>query len=156
MKKTRNRPQNARVNTSKSKGFTLLEALVSILLLSVGALGVAGLQAISLKNTRSADQRAAAAHFAQMMVDEAAMRRAETVGESPTIVDDTFVNVPCTAAAANSISEWRRQLDCAIPGAKGSTSYDSGVNRLIVRVQWDDSRGLGGSANEEFLLDTRL
>lgn len=144
------------MNATNNKGFSLLEALVSILLLSVGALGVAGLQSISLKNTRSADQRASAAYFAQVMVDEAAMRRAETVDESPKIVDSKFVNVPCDNAAADAITEWRRRLDCAIPGATGSATYDSGVNRLIVRVQWDDSRALGGKTNEEFLLDTRL
>ena len=35
---------------NRQSGFTLIEVLVSVIILSIGLVGVAGLQAISLKN----------------------------------------------------------------------------------------------------------
>ncbi len=136
-------------------GFSLLEALISILILSVGALGVAGLQTVSLKNAKSADQRGRAAVFAQMMMDEAALRRADTRKESPDIVG-TMANVACASNPTTPINIWRQRIDCAIPGASGQVSYDSATNRLIVTVRWDDSLGLGGSTTQDISIDTRL
>jgi type IV pilus assembly protein PilV len=139
-----------------SRGFSLLEALISIVLLSVGALGVAGLQAVSLKNSKSAEERGRVAQLAQAMVDEARLRSPTTVSESPNIVGASFVNVSCATTTTTPLQAWRRRLDCEIPGALGSVDYDRSQKRLIVRVRWDDSRGLGGSATETFTLDTRL
>ena len=44
----------------RQKGTTLLEVLVSIVILSVGLLGYAGLQTLSMKNNTSAFQRSQA------------------------------------------------------------------------------------------------
>jgi type IV pilus assembly protein PilV len=143
------------VRNSKQSGFSLLEALISILILSVGALGVAGLQTVSLKNAKSADQRGRAAVFAQMMMDEASLRIAETKQESPNIVG-TLANVPCASNPTTPLTVWRQRLDCAIPGALGAVSYDNSTNRLIVTVRFDDSLGLGGSATQDISIDTRL
>jgi type IV pilus assembly protein PilV len=140
----------------RERGFTLLEALIAILLLAVGALGVAGLQTLSLKSSKSADDRSRVAALAQMMVDEAALRFADTTSESNTIVSPTYANFPCANTPTNVVQSWRRRLDCDVSGAQGSVDYDASQKRLIVRVRWDDSRVSGGSANQEFVLDTRL
>jgi type IV pilus assembly protein PilV len=39
---------------NKNAGFTLIEVLIAMLVLAVGLLGLAGLQATSLKNNQSA------------------------------------------------------------------------------------------------------
>jgi type IV pilus assembly protein PilV len=153
---TTSRYKESRVKSRKSRGFSLLESLIAILLLSVGAIGVAGLQVLSLKNSKSADQRARVASMAQMMVDEASLNYNATINESATIVDASFVNFPCASTPTTVVQTWRRRLDCNVPGAKGSVNYDLSQKRLVVRVQWDDSQGLGGSAAQEFVLDTRL
>jgi type IV pilus assembly protein PilV len=140
---------------NRQSGFSLLEALISILVLSIGALGVAGLQTVSLKNSKSADQRGRAAIFAQMMSDEAALRFSLTRAESPTIVG-AMANFPCASIPTTPIATWRQRLDCAIPGAQGEVSYDRSTNRLIVTVQWDDSLGIQGLTNQRVSLDTRL
>ncbi|MDH3266385.1 MAG: type IV pilus modification protein PilV, partial [Gammaproteobacteria bacterium] len=50
-------------------GFTLIEVLVSVLVLSIGLVGVAALQGVSLKNTQSAFMRSQATALAYDLAD---------------------------------------------------------------------------------------
>lgn len=59
------RPAPAR----RQRGFSLLEALVSIVVLSFGLLGVAGLQATSLKYSRDARNQSVAVNLAREMAE---------------------------------------------------------------------------------------
>ena len=59
------RPAPAR----RQRGFSLLEALVSIVVLSFGLLGVAGLQAASLKYSRDARNQSVAVNLAREMAE---------------------------------------------------------------------------------------
>ena len=54
---------------AKRSGFTMIEVLVTILLLSIGLLGLAGLQAFTLKNNTIAYYRAIASQQASDMSD---------------------------------------------------------------------------------------
>jgi type IV pilus assembly protein PilV len=65
------RKLNKVVNLSArlQRGFTLIEVLVSIVVLAVGLLGVAGLQMFSLKNTHSAYMRSQATLLAYDIID---------------------------------------------------------------------------------------
>jgi type IV pilus assembly protein PilV len=137
-------------------GFSLLEALISVLVLSIGALGVAGLQTVSLKNSKASDQRGKAAVLAQMMVDTAALNYTDTRATSPNVVG-TLANVPCSGTATTPLTIWQQRIDCAVPGGKGGVEYDRVKNRLVVTVEWNDSlNAVDGLANQKFLLDTRL
>ena len=50
-------------------GFTLIEVLISMLILAVGLLGLAGLQATGLRNNLSAYNRSQATQLAYDMAD---------------------------------------------------------------------------------------
>jgi type IV pilus assembly protein PilV len=58
----------SRVRVSVQKGVVLVEAMVAILLFSVGVLAVAGLQTTMLKNNSDAKYRAEANYKAQQMI----------------------------------------------------------------------------------------
>ena len=141
---------------NRQNGFSLLESLVAILLLSVGALGVAGLQVVSLRNSQTADARGRVATLANQMTSEIAIRAAAVQSNPPALVG-SLANFACSSTPVTPLERWRWQLDCEIPGSQGGVSYDAPSNRLIVTVQWDDSRGAGGgSTTQQFLLDTRI
>jgi len=53
----------------KHKGFTLIEVLVSMIVLAIGLLGLAGLQMSSLRNNLSAYHRSQATQLAYDMAD---------------------------------------------------------------------------------------
>jgi type IV pilus modification protein PilV len=50
-------------------GFTLVEVLVTVVILAVGLLGLAGLQAVSMRNNHSAYERTQAVQLAYDMAD---------------------------------------------------------------------------------------
>ena len=56
-------------NKKFSKGFTLLEVLVALLVFSLGLLGMAGMLSLSVKTTHVAYQRTQASFLAQAMAD---------------------------------------------------------------------------------------
>lgn len=62
------------------KGFTLIEILVAVVVLSIGLLGLAGLQARSLQFNKSAEQRSQATILAYDIIDR--MRANRTLAEA--------------------------------------------------------------------------
>ncbi len=143
-------------------GFTLIEVLVSSLILSIGLVGVAGLQALSLKNNQSAYMRSQASALAYDLADRmrSNVAGADVGSYSPATA---AANAPCTTTvgctsqelAQNDLSEWMASLDAILPMGAGfvcidSTPYDgSGFGdpqcdgngtRFSVKVWWDDNR----------------
>lgn len=96
-------------------GSSLLEALVAILIFSIGLIGLMGLQAVSIKNSSDAKFRADASYLAnqiigQMWVDRANIDNYATGG----------TGVACstgTASTNTKISNWLTQVSNALPGA---------------------------------------
>lgn len=66
---SRNRQRLVNLPRRKQGGFTLIEVLVSALVLSIGLVGVAGLQAFSLKNNQSSFMRSQATSLAYDLAD---------------------------------------------------------------------------------------
>lgn len=61
-------PQRIQKNHSSQQGAVLLEALISILILSLGILALVGLQARMIENTTNTKMRADAAYIAQQQI----------------------------------------------------------------------------------------
>jgi len=143
-------------------GFTLIEVLVSAMILSIGLVGVAGLQVISLKNNQSAYMRSQVSAFAYDLADR---MRSNVAGADAGFYDpDTaavrascLTTVGCTTQqlAQNDLAEWNASLAANLPMGTGfvcidSTPYDgSGVGapacdgngtQFSVKVWWDDNR----------------
>jgi type IV pilus assembly protein PilV len=107
----------------KNQGFTLLEALIGFLILSIGMLGIASLQAVSLQSGKSSVYGS----VAMMKVDELI----ESMRANPTVLSDytgTGANNACTASKKCTESElaqddvfwWKKNLKAGLPGAATS------------------------------------
>lgn len=134
----------------RQRGVSLLEVLIAVLVLSVGLLGVAGLQTANIRNTQSAHQRTLAVLLASSMGERIR-------ANAPAALNGSFVlPLQCSAlppgGSIQSIeqSNWTREIQSAFGGngtSCGAVSYDQGTRTYTVTVQWDDSRALGGSTN---------
>ncbi|NWG87303.1 MAG: type IV pilus modification protein PilV [Hydrogenophilaceae bacterium] len=124
-------------------GFSLLEVLVALVVMSLGLLGLAALQATGLKNNYSAYTRSQAALYAYDMIDRLrADRQAALTGS---------YNLLLSAAAPSGSTlvdteraGWLAQL-AGLPGGDGSINVTTAGVVTIV-VQWNDSRATAGSA----------
>lgn len=133
---------------TKNNGFTLIEVLVSTVVLSIGLLGLAGLQANNLKNNQSAYFRS---QSTQLAYDIADRMRANvtasnnylsshmTVAAATQQADCTTVSAACTPEkmAQNDLYEFKSALATALPG--GTATITSAGNVFTVTVSWDDN-----------------
>lgn len=144
----------------KQSGFTLIEVLVAVLILSIGLLGLAGLMASSIRNNQSAYQRTQATWLAYDIVDRMRANRAAALAGNY----NTAMGAPAACAAnpvlagtmaAQDVTDWKNQLACALPTGDGAVAVQA--NRTVtVTVRWNDSRGTSGSAAQNFQVETRL
>jgi len=135
---------------NKNTGFTLIEVLIAMLVLAVGLLGLAGLQATSLKNNQSAYNRSQATQLAYDLADR---MRANVAGKTTyttgtaTATSACLTTTGCTkeAMAENDLKEWNDAISATLPsGATGTvTSPSAGV--YTITINWDDNRD--GSVN---------
>jgi type IV pilus assembly protein PilV len=145
--------------SQKQTGFTLLEVLVAIIVLSVGLLGLAGLMATSMRNNHSAYQRTQAAWLAYDVVDRMRVNRKDAlVNDYDVPIGSATIATPSTLANAD-INGWKTTLANSLPVGDGSVAVTvnaAGVASVTVIVQWDDTRGTGGVSNQQFRVDTQL
>lgn len=134
----------------KQAGFTLIEVMVSVVVLAIGLLGLAGLQATTMRFNSSAYLRSQATSLAYDIADR--MRANATVARN----GNYSIAVGAAAPAGNTLDaidlqEWRIALTNTLPAGTGGicrgTLDAAGVctfvagNAFTIRIQWDDSRG---------------
>ena len=128
----------------RSRGLTLVEILVALLILSIGLLGLAGLQTASLKFNTGAFYRTQATALAYGLADRMRANRAAALAGDYTVA---LAN-PAPACAApvvagtvpqQDVSAWRMALACRLPLGNGSVARNG--NEFTLTIQWDDSRG---------------
>lgn len=126
------------------RGMSLIEILVAVLILSIGALGIALMQTHALANNNSSMSRSLAVLLNYSMLD--AMRIDRSNALAPVAAyDGTVYADQCPAAGATlasvQINDWCRQLGNAF-GAVHTTrgTINCTANPCTVSVTYDDSR----------------
>ncbi|MBS7349208.1 MAG: type IV pilus modification protein PilV [Comamonas sp.] len=126
----------------RQAGFTLLEVLVSILILSFGMLGLVGMQAFALQSNREARIYSQAINHARELAEmlrgnnQIAIKTGSsdnpylTTTLSPSNVNSCLKvgSTPCTstkAVAESQMTDWLSRLNNALPGARVSVCFDS-------------------------------
>jgi type IV pilus assembly protein PilV len=135
------------------RGLTLVEILVALLVLSIGLLGLAGLQTASLRFNTSAYFRTQATALAYSLADrmranrQAALDGAYTFGFE---ADPPACGVPDGSGTVpqQEIAAWRNALACSLPQSTGSVAQNGNVFTFTVR--WDDSQGREAPLEFEF------
>ena len=129
-----------RLKVSKaSSGFTLLEVLITVVIFSIGLLGLAGLQATGIKLNHSSLLRTQATLLANDVADCMRTNRG-TVGNYALGMNDGLYGTP-DDQAQRDINNWLQTLDQMLPSGDGSITLDG--NRATIAVRWDDTRGVG-------------
>jgi type IV pilus assembly protein PilV len=137
---------------NSDSGFTLLEILVSLVILAIGLLGLAGLQVTGLKNNLSAYHRSQATQLSYDMADR---MRANVAGisfyvagvPSATVITGCTTTTGCSAEnmAKNDLLGWNTLLADALPAGVGTITQSGSVYKIA--VTWDDDRD-GDNTND--------
>ena len=107
----------ARMSATSQQGSSLLEALVAILIFSMGVLALISLQAVSIKNSIDAKYRADASYLANQIVAQMWVDRSniDSYGHYQT----GAVCAPFTGSASTyaKVTGWVTQVASLLPGA---------------------------------------
>jgi type IV pilus assembly protein PilV len=130
-----------KANKASQRGVTLVEILVTVVIISVGLLGIAALHTVSLRNGQYAHTRSQASSLANDIIDR--MRSNKTIAETSTAyviaVGTAAPSTPATLAERD-LKEWKDGLAAALPGGDGSVAQNTIAGRTVVRVtvQWGE------------------
>lgn len=117
------------------KGFTLLEVLVALVILSVGLLGLAGLQTTGIRNNHSANLRSQATILAYDIADRIRANKANSAAYAVAIAGDPSGGA---TVAEGDIDEWLNALSERLPDGDGSIEINAEI--VTIQVQWIDTR----------------
>ncbi|HVN45398.1 MAG TPA: type IV pilus modification protein PilV [Steroidobacteraceae bacterium] len=121
-------PYNMSLKRRTDRGFTLLEVLIALLVMSIGLLGIGKLMLLSARANDSAYMRSQATALAYTILDAMRANRQTAIVQGY----DTAVVVPalqactaaspCTAAqqAQNDTALWNNSLAAQLPGGTGT------------------------------------
>ncbi len=133
------------------KGFTLFEILVTLIVLSIGLLGLAHLQSRGMEGNHRAYLRSQASLLAYDMVDRMRANMwavgngsydsitAKPANGVATCTDGTAGGCTPAEMATNDAFEWYGALTTALPSGFGTVVAGAG-NLFTVTVMWDDDR----------------
>jgi type IV pilus assembly protein PilV len=132
-------------------GFTMIEVLVAMIILAIGLLGVAGMQALSLKQTSNSSIRSLVTMHAY---DLSERMRSEI--EDVTTLEKTK-SATCTDCP-QEIEEWHNRLIADIATAETTVDVTQASNSIFaeITVDWTE-RGIGNDAiAQNYTLYVRL
>lgn len=151
----------------KASGFTLIEVLVSIVVLSFGMLGMVGMQGFALQANRDARIQAQAVVLARELAEM--MRGNKVIGVKATATDNPYLGsfsspltlatpvyclsvsnaaTGCTSTAnvaSAEMTDWLARVDTELPGARVAVCFDGAPYDAEGLPKWDCTPG---SANE--------
>lgn len=159
--------------TARGAGFSLVEVLVAVLVLSIGLLGLAALQIAGVRANDSAQLRTEATLAAYDVADR--LRANPTAffplgqASSGTVVIGSGACAETEAGSTDALGRWQRDF-CALglpPPSSGDfarvdcrEANACGTGNCAIVIRWDDRRSLEDaeqdSTNREFRFCTRI
>lgn len=149
-----NQPKQRRViNGSRQRrrdqrGFSMIEVLVTVLILAIGLLGLAGLQSTALRSNHSAYLRSQATVLAYDIADRMRANRNAALNDGYNV---GLGAVTGSGMVAQDLIAWKGNLQAMLPSGDGTVTR--AAERFTIMVQWDDSRAenADGTTKQLFL-----
>ncbi|WP_422847349.1 type IV pilus modification protein PilV [Acidovorax sp. M14] len=134
-------------------GFSLIEALVAIVVMTLGILGILGVQMRTLTDTQAGVRRGQAIRLIEDIgerlvnspdaLNNLASYQVALTDPLPTNTSDCCTAAACNTAdlAACDLRQWRLRVDSTLPGAKTAVFIPQGASRQLgVLIGWNETR----------------
>jgi type IV pilus assembly protein PilV len=146
------------LRTARQSGVVLLEALLAILVFSIGILALAGLEANALKQVSNGKYRSDASLLANQLISEM------WIGERSTA---TLVSQYSSAPAGDAYATWKAQVIRELPGASANpptvtvidvagSSAAASHRQATVTVHWKLPSEAAGDPAHRYLLVAQI
>jgi type IV pilus assembly protein PilV len=139
----------------RAAGLGLIEVLVAVAILAFGLLGLAAMQATTLRNNQSASERSEAA-IATYAILERMRANYQVAANGGYDLAAMTCNPPTgTDLVTRDQRDWILAIHEGLGPSGCGQIIGCGGDTCKIIVQWDDTRG-GGSATEQLVTVTRL
>ncbi|KFN48004.1 type IV pilus modification protein PilV [Arenimonas metalli] len=141
--------------SNRQSGLSLIEVLIAVLILGVGLLGIAAMQAVTLRNSQSAFDRTQATVLSYAMLD--AMRANATAARANSYNLGMTCDIP--GAGTTLVEQDRSIWISSIKETMGDTACGSiacAASICTITIRWNDTRATGGDANETLTTTSRI
>ena len=139
-----------------SLGFSLIEVLVSMLVIAIGAMGLISLQLSTMQSNQASSYRSQAVWAAVDILDR--MRANRSVAEAEGYDISLAASAPSdTSTIVNAdLSQWLTRLSNWLPEGDGSINFDTATSEVTITIQWDESGIRNGSDEAQFVFGTQI
>ena len=141
-------------SAKRVRGVSLIEVLVTVVILSIGLLGIAGLQASGTKFNHGAYTRSQATSLAYDIADRMRANRAVA------LLGDYGIGLADAAPAGAGVrevdlQEWKAALAGRLPAGQGRVT-GLGGGLVEIEVRWDNSRLQNEAALDGMVVRTEI
>ncbi|MBK1647899.1 type IV pilus modification protein PilV [Rhabdochromatium marinum] len=153
-------------NRLKQQGFTLIEVLIAALVLAIGLLGLAGLQAVSLKMSQGSYLRVQATNLAYEIADSIRANKSNAsdyAGTFTTTCNQTLTYASSyssgTEIAVADLAVWQNRLACLLPGGSGTIAVSDTTPTITVtwvETRFEGEETDGSDTTQSFTFTTEL
>ena len=141
-----NRPRKTRI-PKKYRGVTMIEVLITTLILGVGVLGVAAMQVTAIRSLSSSYTTSVAGILTENFVERMRANPVAALADDYVHSVDPGGTFPDCAASACSptqlaaydVGSWWQVLAATLPSSTGQVTRTAGTT-FSVTVRWDDDR----------------
>lgn len=139
---------------TRQRGSSLLEVLIAVLVLAIGMLGMAALQAVTIKNSGSSAERSNAVIQSYAMLDM--LRANRDAARAGQYSQGWLCEAPAGGTRiSGDLARWIGQLQQGM-GSSACGRITCGAAQCTVGVRWDDTRGTDGNEQQEITTTSRL
>jgi type IV pilus assembly protein PilV len=152
IKMTKRNQNNFMSLAMKHRGMTLIEVLVALLIVSIGLLGLAALQANSLKFNHSAYLRTQATQLAYDMGERIRANREEALINNTNYTIDFADAAPtATDVETRDLNFWINSIAATLPNGDGEITRVA--NRFTITVRWLDDKDAAQTGEFQFVTE---
>ncbi len=138
------------------KGVGLIEILITLVVLAIGILGLAGLQTQSLKNNESAMQRAQAVILSYAAFDMMRVNRVDSLNGKYNIAMTCSAPPGSSTLVANDLRYWFNMIDDSLGSDACGFINCNNTGDCTVKIQWNDERATGNNTTQTLTTRSRL
>ncbi|WP_242112391.1 type IV pilus modification protein PilV [Luteimonas aquatica] len=143
------------------RGFSLIEVLIAILVLSFGLLGLAMLQTMSVRFAESANYRTQTTNLAYELLDQIRVNRVNLASYEGTYRataggDDCAPATGANLTTARYMAAWRCRLGRTLGDDATANVAIGADDEVTVTINWGDERWNADSGTQSLEATTRL